>query len=133
MSVFTGQQSHSPVRVSRWQGSQHPSESNIIRLMRREGLRPYQWHNPPNYRYAVRSHNYHRVIYVTRGTLEVILPDANQRTRLRAGDRVDIPPGVRHGAIVGSTGVQCTEAAIRRTPRHNPQPQQQRRGLFAWR
>jgi len=83
--------------------------------MKNEGLRPYLWQNAPNHRYAVRSHNYHKVLYVLAGSLEIMLPDSNQRTRLRAGDRIDIPAGVRHGTIVGSTGAQCAEAATRRT------------------
>ena len=32
---------------------------------------------------------------------------------LRAGDRLEIPAGVRHGAIVGGSGAKCVEAAVR--------------------
>jgi hypothetical protein len=46
--------------------------------------------------------------------LELVLPDSNQRTRLRAGDRADIPAGTRHGTIVGSSGVKCVEASVAR-------------------
>ena len=116
------------VRVTRWQGSQHPSESNITRQMRGENLRPYLWQNTPNHRYAVRSHNYKRVIYVMQGNLEIVLPDANQRTRLKTGDRVEIPPGVRHGVIVGGKGVRCAEASVRVQPAAQ---NTSRRGLFA--
>jgi mannose-6-phosphate isomerase-like protein (cupin superfamily) len=101
----------SAVRVTRWTGGQHPTMSIISRNMQKEGLRPYQWDNMPNHRYAVRSHGYSKVMYVVEGILEITLPDSNQRVRLRAGDRVEIPAGVRHGAIVGSTGVKCVEAA----------------------
>ncbi len=99
------------VRVIRWSGGQHPTVSTITRHMQKEGLRPYQWDNAPNYRYAVRSHGYTKVVYVLEGTLELTLPDSNQRVKLRAGDRVEIPAGVRHGSIVGSTGAKCIEAA----------------------
>ncbi len=100
------------VRITRWSGGQHPTLSTITREMKKEGLRPYMWMNMPNHRYAVRSHGYHKVLYVIEGTVEVVLPDSNQRTRLRAGDRADIPAGTRHGTIVGTTGAKCVEASI---------------------
>lgn len=105
------------IRVTRWRGSQHPTLSSITRQMRKEGLRPYQWNDAPNTRYAVRSHRYDKVVYVVEGTLELTAPDGNQRVRLRAGDRVDVPAGMRHGMIVGSSGAVCVEAALRAAPR----------------
>jgi quercetin dioxygenase-like cupin family protein len=80
--------------------------------MKKEGLRPYMWDNMPNFRYGIRSHGYDKVLYVVEGSLEITLPDSNQRIRLKPGDRVDIPSGVRHGAIVGSSGAKCVEAAL---------------------
>jgi quercetin dioxygenase-like cupin family protein len=80
--------------------------------MQKEGLRPYVWNNTPNQRYAVRSHGYTKVMYLVEGSMEVTLPDSNQRVKLRAGDRVEIPAGVRHAAVVGSAGAKCVEAAI---------------------
>lgn len=105
------------VTITRWQGSQHPSMANIIRNMKEDGLRPYMWTNMPNHRYAVRSHNYDKVMYVIEGNVEVTLPDSNQRVKLRAGDCIDIPSGVRHGTIVGRSGAQCVEASKRSAAR----------------
>ena len=102
------------VALTRWQGSQHPTLSNIMRIMKDEGLRPYTWNNSANHRYAVRSHNYRKVLYVFEGTLEIQFPDSNQMVRLKSGDRIDIPAGIRHSTIVGSTGAQCVEAAVQR-------------------
>lgn len=104
----------SVVRVIRWSGGQHPTLSGITREMKKQGLRPFMWDNAPNHRYAVRSHGYDKVLYVIEGNLEITLPDSNQRMRLRSGDRIDIPAGVRHGTIVGSGGVKCVEAALSR-------------------
>ena len=70
------------------------------------------WENTPNRRYGVRSHGYDKVLYVIDGTLEITLPDSNQSIMLRAGDRVQIPAGVRHGTNVGKSGSQCLEAAV---------------------
>lgn len=101
------------VTITRWQGSHHPSMSKIIQLMKEDGLRPYMWMNMPNHRYAVRSHNYHKVMYVIDGNVEVTLPDSNQRITLQAGDRIDIPKGTRHGTIIGRSGAKCVEASVK--------------------
>ncbi|MGJ3238517.1 MAG: cupin domain-containing protein [Anaerolineae bacterium] len=97
------------VSITRWHGSQHPSMANIMRQIQHGGLRPYTWSNTPNHRYAVRSHNYDKVLYVVEGTIEVTLPDSNQRVTLKVGDRIDIPASVRHGMIVGRSGATCVE------------------------
>ena len=102
------------VQVTRWSGGQHPTLPAITRIMKQEGLRPYMWMNTPNHRYGVRTHGYNKVIYVIDGSLEVTLPDSNQKVRLRAGDRIEVPAGVRHGTIVGNSGAKCVEASRRR-------------------
>jgi len=81
--------------------------------MQEEGLRPYRWRTKPNQRYAVRSQGYSKTLFVVEGTIELLLPDGNQRLRLRAGDRIDIPARVRHGSVSGAKGAVCLEAAIR--------------------
>ncbi len=101
------------VRVTRWSGGKHPSLSNLTRQLQKEGLRPYKWDATPNQRHAVRSHGYAKVLYVVDGVVEISLPDSNQRTRLKTGDRIDIPAGVRHGSMVGSRGASLLEAAVR--------------------
>lgn len=79
--------------------------------MRDERLRPYVWSNTPNYRYPVRSHGYDKTLYCVQGALEIVFPDARQRVTLRPGDRIDLPRGVRYGAIVGPAGAQCVEGS----------------------
>jgi quercetin dioxygenase-like cupin family protein len=102
------------VHIKRWQGAQHPTMQNITRIMQQEGLRPYMWTNMPNHRYAIRSHGYDKVLFVIEGTLELILPDSNERVKMRGGDRADIPAGVRHGTNVGTSGAKCVEASVNR-------------------
>lgn len=104
------------VKVTRWQGGQHPTLATITKIMREEQLRPYMWINGANHRYAVRTHGYHKVLYVIDGVLDVLFPDSNQQIRLRGGDRIDIPAGVRHGTIIGSSGAKCIEASQSRNP-----------------
>ncbi len=85
------------VTVKRWSGGQHPSVTNITKIMQTEKLRPYMWYNSAGHRYAVRSINYDKVLFVAEGSIELTLPDTNEFYILRAGDRADIPAGVRHG------------------------------------
>jgi len=105
------------VAVTRWQGSAHPSMSNIMRIMKDEGLRPYTWSNLANHRYGIRTHNYDKSLFVVDGTLEVHLPDNNQIVRLKNGDHIWIPASTRHMMVVGATGAKCVEASIRRSRR----------------
>jgi quercetin dioxygenase-like cupin family protein len=102
----------SGVQVVNWTGAQHPTLSTITRLLEKENLRPYKWSNTPNYRYAVRSHNANKIVYVVEGSIEVQLPDYNQLLKLRPGDRLNIPAGVRHSITVGPSGAHCVECAI---------------------
>jgi hypothetical protein len=95
------------IKVTRWRGSQHPTHQTITQQMAREGLRPYTWTQGPNFRDGVRSHGYSKVLYCVEGVLEIVLPDINQRITLRPGDRVELPRGVRHAAIIGPRGARC--------------------------
>jgi quercetin dioxygenase-like cupin family protein len=45
-----------------------------------------------------------------RGSITFVLEDSGERLELRPGDRLDIPPGVVHSALVGREGVACVEA-----------------------
>lgn len=99
------------VRVTRWRGGQHPTLDNITHQMREEGLRPYVWANIPNFRYPVRSHGYDKTLYCVQGALEITFPSNRQRVTLRAGDRVDVPCGIRYSAIIGPAGAQCVEGS----------------------
>ncbi|HEX3054092.1 MAG TPA: hypothetical protein VHP83_25785 [Aggregatilineaceae bacterium] len=102
----------SQVKIIRWRGGQHPTLDNITRVMRDEGLRPYVWVNAPNFRYPVRSHGYDKTLYCIQGSLEIMFPQTKQRITLHAGDRVDIPRGVRYSAIIGPSGAQCVEGSL---------------------
>ena len=99
------------VRLTRWRGAQHPSLVAITQQMEAEGLRPYSWTNGPNFRIAVRSHGYTKVMYCVEGSLELVLPDLNQNVVLRPGDRLELPSGLRHATIIGPCGARCVESA----------------------
>lgn len=111
---------HPPVRFLRWPGPQHPTLANITRQLQQEGYRPYSWNATPNHRYAVCCHGYAKVIYVITGMVEFTFPETNEMVKLRAGDRIEIPAGVRHGIIICNSGAQCVEASHRLQPTRTP-------------
>lgn len=97
------------VRVLRWRGGSHPTEQAIRLQLGREGVQPYAWTQRANFRYPLRSHAHDKVLYCVEGSLEVILPDLNQRTVLRSGDRIELPRHVRYALIIGERGARCLE------------------------
>ena len=96
--------------VTPWADSTPPTESTLMRLCAEQGLHPYQWSNGPHDVYAAHSHGYDKVIYVVRGSITFGLPQLGQQLTLKAGDRLDLPAGITHDAVVGSQGVVCLEA-----------------------
>jgi uncharacterized protein YjlB len=80
--------------------------------LRAEGLDPSPWSNGPGDRYAAHEHGYDKVIVVERGSIAFGLPADGRSVALDAGDRLELPAGTRHDAVVGPTGVTCLEAHL---------------------
>lgn len=87
-----------------------PTRSTLWQLMSDEGLSPYSWSNGPHDTYAAHSHSYNKVIYVVQGSITFGLPALGTELTLKAGDRLDLPAGTVHDAVVGAQGVVCLEA-----------------------
>jgi quercetin dioxygenase-like cupin family protein len=97
------------IGVERWPaGVPLPDEAGLRQRMAEEGLAPYRWSNAPRDVYGAHTHPYHKVIYVVEGSITFGVP--GQQIELRAGDRLDLPAGTRHDAVVGVDGVVCLEA-----------------------
>ncbi|GBD20224.1 hypothetical protein HRbin28_00664 [bacterium HR28] len=96
------------VRVTRWQGKTPPSEAELLAALAVEGLIAYRWSNGPGDRYAPHAHNYHKVLYVVSGSITFQLHPGESIT-LAPGDRLDLPAGTVHSAVVGPEGVVCLE------------------------
>jgi len=75
-----------------------------------EGLAPYAWSNQPGYVYNIHTHDYHKVIFVVSGSITFGFQVEGEPSTLSQGDRLDLPPGVAHNAVVGPDGVVCLEA-----------------------
>ena len=89
------------------------------------GLDPSSWSNGPGDRYDAHAHDYDKVLVAAAGSIAFELPELGERIDLRTGDRLDLPAGTLHGALVGRDGVTCLEAHLGRgtlapLPRHVP-------------
>ncbi|HYO51054.1 MAG TPA: cupin domain-containing protein [Chloroflexia bacterium] len=60
--------------------------------------------------YGAHHHTYHKVIYVVQGSIIFGLPDMSEEVALSQGDRLELPAGITHDAVVGPQGVVCLEA-----------------------
>ena len=100
------------VKVTPWAHGHEPTLSDLKEHFAAEGIQPYQWSNNPHDRYSAHVHRYHKVIYVVRGSITFGLPQKGDSVTLNAGDRLDLPAGVEHDAIVGSQGVVCLEGHV---------------------
>ena len=85
-----------------------PSERDVEAALRADGLTPHAWGNGAGYSYARHAHGSHKVLCCVSGSI-VFHTDGGD-VALGAGDRVELPPGVEHGATVGDAGVLCVEA-----------------------
>lgn len=96
--------------VTHWPAETTPNERELEDALRTEGLSAYRWSNSPGDRYAAHAHGYNKVICVVRGSITLGLPDLGLSLHLSAGDRLDLPAGIIHDAVVGTQGVACLEA-----------------------
>ena len=99
-------------RVIHWSASEAPTEGAIKAILKQAGLSAYQWSNGPGDTYGAHSHPYHKVIYVVQGSIRFGLPESGDVVTLHTGDRLELPPGVSHDAVVGDGGVICLEAHL---------------------
>ena len=79
----------------------------------RDGLDPGRWSNGPGDRYAAHAHGYDKIIVVERGSIRFGLPATAAAIDLDAGDRLELPAGIVHEALVGKEGVAGLEAHLR--------------------
>lgn len=80
--------------------------------LRAEGLDPGTWGNGPGDMYAVHRHAYDKVLVCVRGSITFGLPERGDAVPLAPGDRLDLPAGTDHEAVVGPAGVTCLEAHL---------------------
>jgi uncharacterized cupin superfamily protein len=82
--------------------------ADVEQRLRAEADHCYRWRNGPGARYAVHGHSYRKILYVEEGSIR-FTPAGEPAIELEAGDRLDLPAGTLHGALVGPDGVVCWE------------------------
>ena len=84
---------------------------DYLSRVREEATDAYAWSNGPGDRYAEHMHAYTKLLYCTEGSIEFRTGDG-ERIALKAGDRMVLPAGTRHSAVVGSEGCTCVEGKL---------------------
>ena len=69
---------------------------------------PRAWGNGPGDAYGRHAHDRPKVLFCLHGSIVFSTDDGD--VTLEAGDRLDLPAGTIHAAVVGPTGVECVEA-----------------------
>jgi uncharacterized protein YjlB len=77
-----------------------------------EGLDAGSWGNGPGDHYAPHEHGFDKVLVCVAGSIRFELPGSGRAVDLAVGDRLDLPAGTRHEALVGGEGVRCLEAHL---------------------
>jgi quercetin dioxygenase-like cupin family protein len=99
------------VQVLRWPHARPLPEEEILRFFIARNLSYSRWSNGPGDVYAVHSHPYRKTLFCLEGSITFSLPVGGRDVELHAGDRLILPAGTRHGAVVGPQGVTCIESA----------------------
>ncbi|CAN5253645.1 hypothetical protein BH18CHL2_BH18CHL2_04870 [soil metagenome] len=71
----------------------------------------HDWSNAPGHIYARHSHSYTKVLVCVRGSIEFRVA-GGRIIALGPGDRMVLPPGTVHSAVVGPGGCTCVEGKL---------------------
>lgn len=85
-------------------------ERTLTERLRAEGWHASPWSNGPGDEYRAHRHDYDKVLVVSHGSIRFGLPETGDDVDLGVGDRLDLPAGTSHDALVGPGGVTCLEA-----------------------
>jgi quercetin dioxygenase-like cupin family protein len=97
--------------LTRWPHGEAPNDELLEARVRREGMTPRWWSNAAGDIYASHTHDYHKVLFCAEGSVTFVLGHTGERLQLNPGDRLDLPAGWPHTAIVGPAGVRCVEGS----------------------
>jgi hypothetical protein len=79
----------------------------LMALLRSEADGCHSWSNGPDDVYGEHVHQHRKILYCVDGSITFILRD--REVRLGPGERMELPPGTPHSAVVGPTGCTCIE------------------------
>jgi quercetin dioxygenase-like cupin family protein len=81
----------------------------LMTKLRAEAHDCNSWSNGPGERYAAHRHGYDKVLYCVDGSITFVLEADGRRLELNSGDRMVLPAGTVHAAVVGPSGCSCIE------------------------
>ncbi len=81
----------------------------LMTKLRSEAGGCYSWSNGPGERYAAHTHSYEKVLYCVDGAITFALEAEGRSLELKPGDRMVLPAGTVHSAVVGQAGCTCIE------------------------
>jgi quercetin dioxygenase-like cupin family protein len=82
---------------------------DLMAKLKTEATGCYSWSNGPGDRYAAHSHDYEKVLYCVDGSITFVLERDRKSLELGPGDRMVLPAGTVHSAVVGTSGCTCIE------------------------
>jgi quercetin dioxygenase-like cupin family protein len=85
------------------------SREELMAKLQQEATGCYSWSNGPGDRYGAHSHAYEKVLYCVDGSITFVLENDGSKLELKAGDRMVLPSGTVHSAVVGAGGCTCIE------------------------
>ena len=85
------------------------SRAELMAKLEAEAEGAYAWSNGPGDRYGAHSHAYEKVLYCVEGSITFQLEQEGRSLELQAGDRMVLPAGTVHSAVVGPDGCTCIE------------------------
>ena len=85
------------------------SRDALMSELKAEARDCYSWSNGAGDRYAAHSHAYEKILYCVEGSITFVLEAEARRLELKAGDRMVLPVGTVHSAVVGPSGCSCIE------------------------
>jgi quercetin dioxygenase-like cupin family protein len=85
------------------------SPEDLMTRLRGEATGCYSWSNGPGDRYGAHSHSYEKVLYCVDGSITFVLESEGRRLELKPGNRMVLPAGTIHSAVVGPAGCTCIE------------------------
>ena len=84
---------------------------DYLSKVREEARDAYAWSNGPGDRYTEHQHGYTKLLYCTEGSIDFRTGDG-RTISLGPGDRMVLPAGTRHSAVVGPKGCTCVEGKL---------------------
>jgi mannose-6-phosphate isomerase-like protein (cupin superfamily) len=85
---------------------------SVVERLQAEADHCHSWSDGPGASYSVHSHPYRKILYVSAGSI-TFMPEGSPPVRMQPGDRIEIPRGTAHAALVGNEGVTCWEGRAR--------------------